>query len=263
MFCRNCGTELESNHKFCGECGQRQDFNNDVDLSGVNNFNGSIAMDYNGGSVLKANYLEIFKTFFIGMAFVALGTIFALYCLPYSIIEIIDKLFLVFIVVSTFVLKKNIFKTKMSLNIYSFVLGIIISVTLFYYIGSLGGSIFMSCVMGVALIFGVAYYYALNSDAEDIFSMGPMLYKCMWALVAFEILNIFLFRFGLFDMVLSTAAILIYSTYTVYTMKVMQVQCESEILDEESIVIISLSLITSFLNLLLHLLRIVAAAKRD
>ena len=82
-------------------------------------------------------------------------------------------------------------------------------------------------------------------------------------LLLFEILNIFLFSFGLFDMILSTAAVLIYSTYTVYTMKVMQVQCESEILDEESIVIISLSLITSFLNLLLHLLRIVAAAKRD
>ena len=151
----------------------------------------------------------------------------------------------------------------MSLNIYSFVLGIIISVTLFYYIGTLGSAIFMSCVMGVALIFGVAYYYALNSEAEDIFSMGPMLYKCMIALVVFEILNIFLFSFGLFDMILSTVAVLIYSTYTVYTMKVMQVQCESEILDEESIVIISLSLITSFLNLLLHLLRIVAAAKRD
>lgn len=264
MFCKNCGARLNHSYNFCSKCGERQESNNNFNSSRVNSFNGSIAMNYSSGcSVLKSNYLEILKTFFIGMAFVGLGTIFALYCLPYSIIELVSKLFVVFILGSILFLKRNIFKTKTSLNIYCFVLGIVLSVALFYYIGILGSAVFMSCVLGVGLIFGVAYYYALNSSEEDIFSMRPILSNCICALLIFEILNIFLFGFGVFDIILSIGAILIYSTYTLYTMKVMQVQCESELLDEENIVLISLSLITSFLNLLLHLLRIIAAVKNN
>lgn len=93
--------------------------------------------------------------------------------------------------------------------------------------------------------------------------MTPVLFKAMIALLIFEILNIFLFGFGLFDIILSVGAIAIYSAYTLYTMKAMQMECSNEILDEETTVAISLSLITSFLNLLLHLLRLMRALKSD
>jgi Uncharacterised protein family UPF0005. len=93
--------------------------------------------------------------------------------------------------------------------------------------------------------------------------MGPVLYKGMIALLIFEVLNIFLFKFGVFDMVLSTGAVLLYSTYTVFTMKHMQVECSQRLLDEEGVVVIALSLVTSFLNLLLHILRLLLALNRD
>lgn len=264
MFCTNCGSRIGNNYSFCPKCGERQNNNENINSVNINNFNGSVAMSgYSEYSVSKLNYLEIFKTFFIGMGFVALGSIFALYFLPYSLIRIINILFIIFMAASAFILKENIFKTKVSMNIYCFIMGIILSITLFYYLGTLGSGIFMSCVLGVGLIFGVAYFYASKSSEEDIFSMSPVIYKCMVALLIFEILNIFLFKFGMFDMILSTAAILIYSTYTLYTIKKIQVECSTRILDEESIVILSLSLVTSFLNLLLHLLRIIAASKRN
>lgn len=81
------------------------------------------------------------------------------------------------------------------MNIYCFIMGIILSVTLFYYIGNLGSGIFISCVFGVGLKFKVSYWYALKSDEEDIFKMEPVLFKYMIALLVFEILNIILFRF--------------------------------------------------------------------
>lgn len=266
MFCKNCGTNINYYDNFCSTCGEDQNNKNDSDFTNinVNSINGSIAVQSTSEmSFLKANYLEIFKTFFIGMAFVTLGAIFAMKFLPYSILNIINILFLIFMVASVFLVKQNIFKTKVSMNIYCFIMGIILSVTLFYYIGNLGSGIFISCVLGVGLIFGVSYWYALKSDEDDIFSMTPVLFKAMIALLVFEILNIFLFGFGMFDIILSIGAIAIYSAYTLYTMKSMQVQCSNEILDEESIVVISLSLVTSFLNLLLHLLRLMMALKSN
>lgn len=268
MFCTSCGTKISEYSNFCSRCGEEQNnkdnSNINFDNINVNGFSGAMAMTMSREvSVLKTNYLEIFKTFFIGMGFVTLGSIFAMNFLPYSIIKIINILFLIFMVASVFLIKQNIFKTKVSMNVYCFIMGIILSVTLFYYIGNLGSGIFISCVLGVGLIFGVSYWYALKSDVEDIFSMTPVLFKAMIALLIFEVLNIFLFGFGMFDIILSVGAIAIYSAYTLYTMKSMQVQCSNEILDEESIVAISLSLVTSFLNLLLHLLRLMMALKND
>ena len=85
----------------------------------------------------------------------------------------------------------------------------------------------------------------------------------MIVLLIFEILNIFIFGFGLFDILLSAAGIAVYSGYVLYVMKGMQVKCANELLDEYEVVSISLSLITSFLNLLLDILRLLAAIKSD
>ena len=267
MFCTRCGTKISNNGNFCTKCGKEKSNNNsniNFDNININNISGAISMPRsNGGSILRTNYLEILKTFFIGMAFVTLGAIFAINFLPYSIISAINILFVIFMIASVFIVKQNLFKTKVSMNIYCFIMGIILSVTLLYYIGNLGSEIFISCVLGVGLIFGVSYWYALKYEEEEIFSMGPILFKGMIALLIFEILNIFLFGFGMFDIILSSGAIAIYSAYTLYTMKCMQVRCSNELLDEESIVEISLSLVTSFLNLLLHLLRLIMALKSD
>lgn len=267
MFCTNCGTNIMKNANFCSQCGSKQRKSNNYRSMNhlneyTNNINGSMAINTTTEmSILKANYMEIFKTFFIGMIFVTLGTYFGINYLPYSLIEIINVLFVVFMIASIFLLRGNIVKDKVSMNIYCFILGIILSVTLAYYVGYLGYTTFFTCVLGVSLIFAIAYWHASKSSAEDILSTGPMLFKCMIALLVFEILNIFIFEFGLFDMILSGAGILIYSGYTLYTMKKMQLKCSNELLSEYDIVGISVSLITSFLNLLLDILRLLVAIK--
>lgn len=265
MFCTNCGTHIGQDANFCYKCGSNQskgkDYNSISYLNKyIDNVNGSMAINTNTEmSILKANYMEILKTFFIGMIFVTLGTYFGINYLPYSVIKLINVLFVVFMIASIFLLKGNIVKDKVSMNIYCFILGIILSVTLAYYVGYLGYNTFFSCVLGVSLIFAIAYWHASKSSAEDILSARPILFKCMIALLVFEILNIFIFGFGLFDMILSIAGILIYSGYTLYTMKDMQLKCSNELLSEYDIVEISLSLITSFINLLLQLLRLLVA----
>lgn len=269
MFCTKCGTEIHECSNFCPKCGSKQGQVNNyrrANLSddNITSTNPSIAINtFRQGSILRANYMEIFKSFFIGMLFVTFGAYFGIKYLPYSIINMINILFVVFMIASIFLLKGDIVKNKVSMNIYCFILGIILSITLAYYLGYLGYDTFFTCVLGVSLIFGVAYWHASKSSEEEILSTGPMLFKCMIALLIFEVLNIFLFGFGLFDIVLSAGAIAVYSGYTLYVMKGMQVKCSNELLNEYEVVSISMSLITSFLNLLLHLLRLVAAIKSN
>ena len=98
MFCTSCGTEIRENSNFCSKCGSSQCGINNI--SNVNysnqyssNINGSIAMNFNKvTSLLKFNYMEIFKTFFIGMICVTMGAYFGVRYLPYSIVEMINVL---------------------------------------------------------------------------------------------------------------------------------------------------------------------------
>jgi hypothetical protein len=59
------------------------------------------------------------------MLSVTLGAIFGITVLPASVIGIINILFLGFMIASAFVLKRNIFTTKLAMNSYCFVMGIV------------------------------------------------------------------------------------------------------------------------------------------
>lgn len=115
----------------------------------------------------------------------------------------------------------------------------------------------------IGLIFAIAYWHASKSSAENILSAAHILFKCMIDIRVFEILNISIFGFSLFDIILSVAWIAIYSGYTLYIMKGVQLKCSNELLNGYNTVKISLSLITSFLNLLLQLLRLLATIKNN
>lgn len=83
MFCKSCGTNISNYSNFCSSYGEEQNTKENCNINfdniNVNSFSGTIAMpSSSGGSILKTNYLEMFKTFFIRMAFVTLGAISAM-----------------------------------------------------------------------------------------------------------------------------------------------------------------------------------------
>ena len=93
--------------------------------------------------------------------------------------------------------------------------------------------------------------------------LSPIIWGGILALVILEFINIFFFRFGTFDLMLSTAGILIYSIYAIYIMKYIQSRCRYSRLSEGEVVALSYSIFISFLNLLLDLLRFMSIISDD
>ena len=125
-------------------------------------------------SIAKKNYLEILKTFFIALVFLALGSFIGVNFIPYSIRYMLNIAFFILILVSAFTRRGGFVPNKVSMNIYAFILGILTGSTYVYYFYNLGAGTFISIVIGVVLIFGISYLVALN-QSEDLMSYGEPL----------------------------------------------------------------------------------------
>ena len=202
-------------------------------------------------SIAKKNYLEILKTFFIALVFLALGSFIGVNFIPYSIRYMLNIAFFILILVSAFTRRGGFVHNKVSMNIYAFILGILTGSTYVYYFYNLGAGTFISIVIGVVLIFGISYLVALNQ------TIGILV------LLILEFINIFFFKFGTFDLIISAIGIVIYSVYALVIMKSIQSRCKYSILSENEIVTFSFSIFISFLNLLVDLLRFVSILKND
>lgn len=214
-------------------------------------------------SILKQNYIEILKTFVIALIVMAIGAFIGVNFIPISIRYYLNIAFIILVLISAFSRRGGFVKNKTSMNIYAFVLGILTGSTYIYYFYNLGSAIFLSIVIGVVLIFGISYFIAANSRDENIFKLGPIVTVGILVLLVLEVINIFLFRFGTFDLIISAIGIGIYFIYALVIMKSIQNNCRYRLLSESEIVGFSFAIFISFLNLLVDLLRFVSILKDD
>ena len=213
--------------------------------------------------IVKQNYLEILKTFFLGLVFLVIGSFAGIYFIPNSIKSILNIAFFIVVLFSIFSRKGGFIRSKSSMYIYALVLGILSGSAYVYYFYRLGSGLFISVVLGVLMIFGIAYVIASKSSEENIFKLSPFVWGGVIALFFLEILNIFLFRFSTYTLIISAVGILIYSVYAVIIMKSVQSRCQYGILSEQEVAIFAYSIFISFLNLLLDLLRFVSIIQND
>ena len=207
---------------------------------------------------VKENYLKILKTFFISLVLLAIGSIIGVLFIPPTLKSFMNIAFFIVILFSLFSKKGGFIRDKKSMYIYALILGILTGSTYIYYFEVLGSAVFLSAVIGVVLIFGVAYLIALKSSEESLFKLGPTIFAGIITLLILEFINIFFFNFGTFDLIISSLAIIIYSIYSIVIMKSVQVRCKYGPLSEIEVVSLSYSIFISFLNLLLNLLRILS-----
>lgn len=209
-------------------------------------------------SSTKQNYLNILKTFFIALIFLAVGAVVGVLFIPPGLKSLMNMAFFIVVLFSVFSKKGGFIKSKKSMYIYALILGILTGSTYIYYFQTLGSAVFLSAVIGVVLIFGIAYLIASNSSEASLFKLGPIVFGGIITLLIVEFINIFFFSFGTFDLIVSGLAITIYSVYAVIIMKSVQVRCRYGVLSEIEVVSLSYSIFISFLNLLLNLLRILS-----
>lgn len=211
----------------------------------------------------RENYLAIIKTFFTSLVFLVIGGAIGVFFIPPSVRSMLNIAFFILVLFSLFSRKGSFIQTKGNMYFYAFILGILTGSTYVYYFAVLGNELFLSAVLGVVLVFGIAYIIAKNTSDEKIFKMSSIVWGGIFALFILEFVNIFFFKFGTFDLLLSTGGVLIYSIYAVVIMKSVQSRCRYGILSETEVVQLSYSIFISFLNLLLDLLRLLSIIKRD
>lgn len=214
-------------------------------------------------SIIKNNYLEILKTFFIALLFMAIGAFIGVNFIPATFRYLLNIAFFILVLISAFSRRGGFVRNKTSMNIYAFILGILTGSTYVYYFYSLGSATFISVIIGVVLIFGISYLVAANQSEENIFKLGPIVTIGILVLLILEFINIFFFKFGAFDLFISAIGIIIYSVYSLVIMKSVQNRCRYGILSEEEVVALAFSIFISFLNLLIDLLRFISIIRDD
>ena len=214
-------------------------------------------------SIIKNNYLEILKTFFIALLFMAIGSFIGVNFIPATFRYLLNIAFFILVLISAFSRRGGFVRNKTSMNIYAFILGILTGSTYVYYFYSLGSATFISVIIGVVLIFGISYLVAASQNEENIFKLGPIVTIGILVLLILEFINIFFFKFGTFDLFISTIGIIIYFVYSLIIMKSVQNRCRYGILSEEEVVALAFFIFISFLNLLIDLLRFVSIIRDD
>ena len=214
-------------------------------------------------SIIKNNYLEILKTFFIALLFMAIGAFIGVNFIPATFRYLLNIAFFILVLISAFSRRGGFVRNKTSMNIYAFILGILTGSTYVYYFYSLGSATFISVIIGVVLIFGISYLVAANQSEENIFKLGPIVTIGILVLLILEFINIFFFKFGTFDLFISAIGIIIYCVYSLVIMKSVQNRCRYGILSEEEVVALAFSIFISFLNLLIDLLRFISIIRDD
>lgn len=214
-------------------------------------------------NIIKKNYLEILKTFFIALLFLAIGAFIGVNFIPATFRYLLNIAFFILVLISAFSRRGGFVRNKTSMNIYAFILGILTGSTYVYYFYNLGSGTFISVIIGVLLIFGVSYLVAANQSEENIFKLGPIVTIGILVLLILEFINIFFFKFGAFDLFISAIGIIIYCVYSLVIMKSVQNRCRYGILSEEEVVALAFSIFISFLNLLIDLLRFISIIRDD
>ena len=214
-------------------------------------------------NIIKKNYLEILKTFFIALLFLAIGAFIGVNFIPATFRYLLNIAFFILVLISAFSRRGGFVRNKTSMNIYAFILGILTGSTYVYYFYSLGSATFISVIIGVVLIFGISYLVAANQSEENIFKLGPIVTIGILVLLILEFINIFFFKFGAFDLFISAIGIIIYCVYSLVIMKSVQNRCRYGILSEEEVVTLAFSIFISFLNLLIDLLRFISIIRDD
>ena len=72
-------------------------------------------------SIIKRNYLEILKTFFIALVFMTIGAIIGVMFIPPTLRYYMNIAFFILILVSAFSRRGGFVRNKASMNIYAFV----------------------------------------------------------------------------------------------------------------------------------------------
>jgi len=141
---------------------------------------------------------------------------------------------------------------------FAIVSGITLYPTLTYYVGSMGGEIVFATFISTAVVFA-AYGLIGYRMSKNLVGWSSYLFIGVIALAVIMLIGFFVPFSSTLSLVISLGAVLLFSLYTVYDFN----QIRHRYIEDEDIPFIAIGLYLDFINLFLHLLRIINYFNRD
>lgn len=188
--------------------------------------------------------------------------------LPYTLIAAANILLTVLIIV-TFIIAifakrpKQGSRRGFSMSIvygYAFLLGITLTPTLAYYVGTLGSSTVIAVFIGTLLIVGALSFLSYTQGNDNILKFGPILFVSTIVLFVISIISLFFLKFTMVQWLITISSIIIFSLWVVYD--IYRFKRESAYIStKRELAPYVLDIYIDFINLFLDLLRLIALIK--
>lgn len=206
----------------------------------------------------------LIKHFTISLLLTVIGLLLGS-TLPLSVIAAVNILLAVlilFLFIMALFCKKPVNGTRrgFSMNIvygYSFLLGLTLTPTMSYYIGSLGGATVMVVFIGTLLIMGTLSFLSYTKGNDNILKIGPVLFVLTLVLLIVSIVSLFFLKFTMFQMLITVSSIVIFSLWTVYDVYRFKKELPY-ISTKRELAPYVLDIYVDFINLFLDLLRLLS-----
>lgn len=144
---------------------------------------------------------------------------------------------------------KNIINMPV-VHLITFLLGVSISVSIKFYISTIGATLILAAFGVTALLFAGLALYACKSK-KDFSFLGGFLFIALFALIVLGIVNIFV-QSSLMGLGLAFVGVLIFSGYVLYDVSSLKR------ISEEEIPMVVLGLYLDFINMFLEILKIIS-----
>lgn len=211
-------------------------------------------------------FAGLLATFVVAVATVVSGLFVTLYSTGLVFVLSIVELVLV-VVLSARIQTLQPTTAKALFFAYAVLNGLNLSV---YFVMYDLATLIMAFLVG-AVYFGVMAVYGWRTDS-DLTGWGPRLGGCLFTLLIVMVLgslaNIFFgFSFGVFDLVISAVAIIIFMAFTAYDTQKLKYYYAyyggDAVMLQKTSIIGALSLYLDYINIFLYVLRILGRSRRD
>lgn len=205
--------------------------------------------------IAKGNYLNIMKAFLIQLCIFSFGASVGLYLIPFKVRQILNIAFILFLIMTVILKNGFLFRTKLGINIYAGILGLLSGSVYIHYLAKLGAELFLLSVFAVIAIFICSYFVALKSTDKHVFKISRFIIPGLIILTMLEIVLAFVMNSSTMMLIVSSLGIILFTADTIVVMKRMQKSISYSLLSTEEVCYFSMEIFLNVLNLLLDILR--------
>lgn len=210
----------------------------------------------------KSAISQIFKYLAFSLVFMVFGFFVGQSFIPpeyvYYANRIIAILGVLFVILAIFS-RKSIIPRSFSMNyvyLFTFIDGILMYPLFQYYLYDLGIGLFVSIVLGTAVLFGVLSMVSSRKGGGYYLGLGNVLFAGLVGLLVLGLINFF-FGGPRLNLVISGVSLLIFSGYILYDISLIKYSVENRFINSKNDLSIHvLNLYLDFINILLNLLNI-------